>query len=91
MVSSNSFEPLLMAGFDSWSGTEADWQIDNLTERVKFEEYGVDCTQLLANGSNYGMQYVVDSDGAAQTYPAYLVEYVNKRTDGGSGAGSGGA
>jgi len=78
-------------GFDSWSGTEADLQIDNLTERVKFEEYRVDCANLLANGSKYGMQYVVDSDGAAQTYPAYLVEYINKRTDGGSGAGSGGA
>eukprot|EP00966_Prymnesium_polylepis_P228860 5295991-Prymnesium_polylepis.1 len=35
---------------------------------------------VLANGSRSGMQYIVDSDGAAQTYPAYLVQYVNKRT-----------
>ena len=74
---STNFAP---TGYHSWSGTEGDLDISNLTEREKFDEYAADCKALLAKGSEYGRQYIVGSDASSYTYPAYLIEYECKRT-----------
>ena len=67
-------------GYQSWSGTENDCCTKQLQERAQYEEYKIDCEQVMSNGARNGRQYIVDFNCSSYTYPAYLLEYESTRT-----------
>jgi len=72
-ISCNAAPP----NYQSWGGTEKDFQLEAINERLKFGDYSAEIQRALDNGAESGWQVVVPRH--SQSYPAYVVEYRSPR------------